>query len=100
MAVAETSKQAYDSIKEKLGKNQQIVLGTIAIHEPVSNEKLAYILGWEINRITGRVNELEKAGKIEKSEKYGFSKAGRKVKQWQVKREVKPEYKAVSWLND
>lgn len=54
-----TSLQAYDSILSKLGAKQKIVYDKmIEIGRPVTHRQLAEYLGWSINRVTGRVNEL------------------------------------------
>lgn len=58
----ETSIEAYHSILEGINSKQQEVLEVfIKNNRPLSNEDVKIILGWEINRITPRVGELEKA---------------------------------------
>ena len=63
MPVAQTSLQAYASIKN-LGLNQRIVLAAIKQHPLSSNEDIAAVLGWTINRVTPRTNELRAAGLV------------------------------------
>ncbi len=67
MTVAETSLASYNMIVDKLGKRQARVLGVIRMLAPVTNKELSTFLGWEINRITGRVSELFKKGLVRKS---------------------------------
>lgn len=80
--VSNTSREAYHSV-EKMGDKQRIVLGAIEANQPVHNERIADLLGWEINRVTGRVNELSKMGKI-KQDGHQFTKSGRRAKAWVV----------------
>ena len=68
MGVSDTSKIAYDSIKNK-GNKALRVYGTISYLGECCNKQIAEWLGWEINRVTGRVNELCKAELIEEVDK-------------------------------
>ena len=83
MVLTHTSKLAYESIQE-LGNKQLEVLGKIEELQPCSNKDIAKSLNWEINRVTGRVNELAKKGLI-KSEKVARNSIGRLEKLWEVK---------------
>lgn len=87
MSIANTSRLAYESINE-LGNKQTEVLIKIEELQPCSNKTIAKALGWEINRVTGRVNELAKKGFI-KTEKVARNSAGRLEKLWELnKKEV------------
>lgn len=83
MAVANTSLFAYRSIVS-LGDKQSKVLEKIEAIQPCSNKQIARALGWEINRVTGRVNELAKMGLI-KTERVAIGETGRPEKMWEVK---------------
>lgn len=83
MSVVFTSRLAYESVQE-LGNKQIEVLGKIEELQPCSNKQIAESLGWEINRVTGRVNELAKKGLI-KSEKVRRNNIGRLEKLWEIK---------------
>ena len=83
MAIAGTSLFAYRSIVD-LGDKQSKVLEKIEEIQPCSNKQIARSLGWEINRVTGRVNELAKMGLI-KTERIAVGDTGRPEKLWQVK---------------
>lgn len=85
MAIAQTSRLAYDGIVE-LANKQMEVFEKIVELQPCSNKMIADSLKWEINRVTGRVNELAKKGLI-KSEKMARNGAGRLEKLWEVKEE-------------
>lgn len=82
MGIAFTSRLAYESVTE-LGNKQYEVLTKIEELQPCSNKKIAKALGWEINRVTGRVNELAKMGLI-KSEKVARNSLGRLEKLWEI----------------
>ena len=83
MAVASTSLYAYGSITD-LGDKQAKVLEKIEEMQPCSNKQIARALGWEINRVTGRVHELAKMGFI-KSDGVRINELGRPEKMWEVK---------------
>ena len=85
MSIAYTSAVAYSSIKD-LNHKQSEVLSAIEELQPCSNKQIARALKWEINRVTGRVNELAKKGFI-KSEKMAKNDVGRLEKLWEVKNE-------------
>lgn len=80
--LADTSKQAYKSL-DKIGAKQRRVLEVVEEFGPITNHKIAQMLGWEINRITGRVHELAEMGKIEVAY-IASSDTGRKAKFWDV----------------
>ena len=71
----QTSSDAYREIKTKLGPRQQIVYDQMQVSGPCTNQKMADLLGWEINQITPRMNELVKLGYAKKMDeepgKYG-----------------------------
>ena len=85
MGIAITSRLAYDSVQE-LSNKQAEVLEKIEELQPCSNKEIAKALNWEINRVTGRVNELAKKGLI-KSEKMARNNIGRLEKLWEIKEE-------------
>lgn len=58
MTVAETSRDAFEGIKQSLGNKQQIVYDTIKEMGTATNEMLSDELNWPINQVTPRVNEL------------------------------------------
>lgn len=62
--VVDTSQMAYDTIKHLLSEKQLQVL-TVFIRNPdrsYTNMELAEELGWSINRVTPRTNELRRLG--------------------------------------
>ena len=78
MTVAATSREAYQSIKTKLGRNQGVVYSTLKARGRASREELADMLGWSINELTPRVCELINFGMVKKDGRT-VSKAGKSV---------------------
>lgn len=82
MAIADTSLYAYRSINN-LGDKQATVLEKIEEIQPCSNKQIARSLGWEINRVTGRVNELAKMGLVT-TKGAAIGETGRPEKMWEL----------------
>jgi len=79
-----TSLDAYESIRNELSRRQfQVfeILGKIGV---MSNRQLSVELGLPINQITGRTNELIKAGQIYEYDKVKDLITGRTVIRWAV----------------
>jgi len=56
--IRDTQKTSYELLKPQLGmKQKQVVLALMQLTK-ATNRELATHLGWEINSVTGRVNEL------------------------------------------
>ena len=60
--IQQTSIQAYHEIK--LGPDQQIVLRYLTVYGDKTDHELEKEMGWKINRITGRRNELVRYGYV------------------------------------
>jgi len=60
MTVSQTTMESYISIQGHVGKNQAIVYKKLLENPCASNEDLARMLGWPINCVTPRTNELRK----------------------------------------
>lgn len=61
----ETSCLAYDSIQEKLGEKQKVVLWAFRSQGDMTNLEMAKFLNWPINTLTPRVGELVKRQLLE-----------------------------------
>ena len=83
MTVANTSLFAYREL-QNMGDKQRRVWEVINKLQPCHNKQIADHLGWEINRVTGRVNELHEMKMID-FEKLGTSPTGRTVKFWSIR---------------
>ena len=59
--IQQTSLQAYFNNMPKLQANEVIVLDVIKqFPKGITNNEIAHVLNWSINRITGRTNSLYK----------------------------------------
>lgn len=79
-----TSLEAFYSLKNKITK-RQIVYDVLRLMEPACNLDIAHKLGWEINRVTPRMNELVKDKRVEESHKGKTSLTGKTVIFWITK---------------
>src|SRR5690625_8032644 len=61
-----TVREAEDATANKvgMGEAQLAVYDVIRRNRDVTNREIAGILGWEINRVTGRTHELRKMGLV------------------------------------
>jgi len=51
-------------MKPVLGKRQKTIYTLLKSKGPLTNRQIAKHLGWDINRVTGRVSELVNLGKV------------------------------------
>lgn len=77
----ECSLPAY---KEPKDQARQKVFSAIQKLQPCTNHQIAKYLGWEINRITGRVRELVERNLVESAKKAPDKVSGRLVNYWQT----------------
>ena len=82
MTMAQTSLAAYKTVK--VNQNEGIVLDVIRRHEPITNQKVASILGWSESRVTGRTNALNTKNFIRVLDHNGVTESGKKAKRWVV----------------
>lgn len=63
--VRETSLLSYfGEVVQNLGNRQETVFSLLSVRGPMSNAEIAEQLGWPINSVTPRVNELRKLGRV------------------------------------
>ena len=78
-----TSLAAYfHEILPTLGERQKEVLAVLIRHHDLSNHELAKELGWEINCVTGRMNELRRKGIVVYSQTRKCRDTGRTINAW------------------
>lgn len=88
--IQSTSKQVYFSeVLPTLGDRQKAIYSVLNKHYNLTNKELSSLLGWEINTITPRVNELVKKGFVHEVERRKCKVTGRNSIAWGVKRIVK-----------
>ena len=80
-------KTQVDSLKElkpTLSAKRQSVYNVIAYLKPATNRNIAKHLGWDINRVTGRVTELVGLGMVSSVGTYEDKETNRTVTLWGV----------------
>lgn len=84
MTVAQTSLWSYGNLKGLTGKRAE-VYNVILNHGPICNADIADLLGWSINRVTGRTKELRELLKVQEAYKKRYQPTGQLVTYWQVR---------------
>lgn len=81
--LADTSLKAYRTeVKNTLLKRQVVVMKAFNKNGNMSNSELASLLGWPINTVTPRVNELVKLKRLTHIRTKKCKVTGRSVKEW------------------
>lgn len=82
----DTSIRVYeDEVKPTLGERQKKVRELLLIYPTgLSNAEIGQHLGWEINRVTPRSNELVKMGVVIEAGKRQCTVTGRTVHTWKL----------------
>lgn len=87
--VADTSLMAFQKILPKLGRKQTTVYNALAHASrcgfDLTDKELSRVLGWEINTVVPRRNELEKKGLIVVSCRRRCGVTGQWAMTWKVK---------------
>lgn len=84
MGLRQTSLEAYQDVRAHLGERQAAVIEALRQQETCTDQQLALMLGWSINRITPRRGELVKLGLVEAA---GVVRQnGRSATLWKVRR--------------
>lgn len=65
--MSQTSVKAFQEISEQLPEKRRIVYNTLKSNPNCSFYRIAFILRWNVNKVSNRFNELENAGFIEKT---------------------------------
>jgi len=81
----ETQLSAYAEIKDTLSEARGIVLRAINKDGGATTFEIAKLLGWPINRVSGRVTELcDKGAAIDSGERRINPESGKKCIVWSV----------------
>ena len=79
--IQQTSLDAYDYVD--LNRCESQVLKVLLVNKGICNKEIAIQLGWEINRVTGRVKSLRDKGLVEQDKFKVYN--GRTVMAWRTK---------------
>ena len=80
----ETSLEAYDDVKENIGKRQMEVLDIIRILGCPTNLEISKYSGMPINHVTPRNKELREKGYVTECEKRPCSVSGKSAMSWRL----------------
>lgn len=81
----DTSRPAFEEAKTRTDVTRQAVFQAIRALKVCTNLQIAQHLGWSINSVTPRTNELVKRGLVESAFKGCDPITGRKVNFWKEK---------------
>ena len=62
--IRQTQVDSYNDLQGDISDRQKSVYSVLTIHGPTTNRGIAKKLGWDINRVTGRVTELVNLGMV------------------------------------
>ena len=82
--IRKTQVDSLKQLKPSIGSKQQSVYGAIKTTIPSTNRMIAKTLGWDINRVTGRVTELVSLGLVITDGTFFDKETNRTVTLWKV----------------
>lgn len=86
--IQDTSIKAYrQDALPTLSERQEAVVGALEALGTATNSELAHRLNWSINRVTPRVYELRKAGRVIEAGKRPCKITGRTAYEWILSKE-------------
>ena len=82
--IRKTQVNSLKALTPTIGMKQQTVYGAIKTTVPATNRMIAKALGWDINRVTGRVTELVNLGMVTSNGTYKDKQTNRTVTLWKA----------------
>ena len=82
--IRKTQVASLKILKPTIGKKQMTVYGAIKTLDIPTNRNIAKSLGWEINRVTGRVTELVNKGMVKANGTHKDAQTNRTVTLWEA----------------
>ena len=82
--IRKTQVDSLKQLKPTIGAKQQSVYNVINYLKPATNRNIAKHLGWDINRVTGRVTELVNLGMVTSDGTHKDKETNRTVTVWKV----------------
>lgn len=79
------SLDSYKDLKDKLTQRQVQVLQELKALKTGTNRMIAKSLGWDINRVTGRVTELRDSGLVVHAGNHFDAETKRTVNLWKLR---------------
>jgi predicted HTH transcriptional regulator len=78
-----TQVNSLKKLKPTVASKRQTVHNVIKYLKPATNRNIAKHLGWDINRVTGRVTELVNLGKVKSNGTHKDNETNRTVTVWE-----------------
>ena len=82
--IRKTQVNSLKALTPTIGMKQQTVYGVIKSKGKVTNRMIAKHLGWDINRVTGRVTELVSLGMVTSEGTHKDKQTNRTVTLWKA----------------
>ena len=82
--VRQTQVDSYLELTDDLSNRQSVIFDAIKALGKGTNRQIAQHLGWDINRVTGRVTELVNLGKVIPTGTYFDVETNRTVTLWKL----------------
>ena len=82
--IRKTQVNSLKALTPTIGMKQQTVYGVIKSKGKVTNRMIAKHLGWDINRVTGRVTELVSLGIVTSEGNHKDKQTNRTVTLWKA----------------
>jgi len=82
--IRQTQVESLKKLSSTLGSKQKTVYSVIQYLSPATNRNIAKHLGWDINRVTGRVTELVNMGRVMASGTFKDKETNRTVTLWKT----------------
>ena len=82
--IRKTQVKSLKALKPTIGMKQQTVYGAIKLLDKATNRMIAKYLGWDINRVTGRVTELVGLGMVTSDGTHKDNETNRTVTLWKA----------------
>jgi len=79
-----TSIAAAESVRNVVTGRRLAVLDALRTHGPMTQEQVGEVLGWPIQSVNPRVNELARMGLIRDTGKRRATRSGRNAAVWEV----------------
>ena len=82
--IRKTQVNSLKQMKPVMGKRQTTIYTLIKSKGPLTNRQIAKHLGWDINRVTGRVTELVNLGMVTAEGTHKDKQTNRTVTLWKA----------------
>ncbi len=82
--IRQTQMDSFLELQKTLSEKQKTVYQVLGVHGPKTNRQIAKHLGWDINRVTGRVTELVNLGMVTSTNTVLDQETNRTVTLWKT----------------